>query len=66
MEKSIYDKFQTKFVFSISRMLCNLKDGSVSGRSRSLGNENFNRARVSQTLESNYLVRHIKGSNCCY
>ena len=47
-------------------MLCNLKDGSVFGRSRSLGNENFNRARVSQTLESNYLVRHIKGSNCCY
>ena len=47
-------------------ILCNLKDGSVCGRSRSLRNENFNRARVSQTQESTYLVRHIKGNNCCY
>lgn len=65
MEKSIYDKFQTSLCFPFP-ILCNLKDGSVSGRSRSLGNENFNRARVSQTQESNYLVRHIKGNNCCY
>ena len=64
MEKSIYDKFQTSLCFPFP-ILCNLKDGSVSGRSRSLGNENFNRARVSQTRESNYLVRHIKGNNCC-